>query len=241
MVLGLSTGFVALEREQVAGTAMVTCYGADSAAINLVIVDAALRGRGLGRRLMEIALREAGDRSCNLAATPDGMPLYESLGFRCIGEVAQHQGVLRATPPGAGVEWRGPELAAEAAFLDGKATGLDRSRLIQELLQQGRIAALGNDGALAGFAVLRPFGRGEVAGPVVAGTAEEARALLAFVFAARPGRFVRVDTPADSGLGPWLEAHGLARVDTVVAMRRGGHEPDPTSIKTFALASQALG
>ena len=233
-VLRLSRGIVALEGERVVGTAMVTPFGQE-AAINLVIVDAALRGQGLGRRLMELALREVGERPCRLTATEDGMPLYRKLGFEAEGEIGQYQGVLPPTPSEAGVAWS--EAAGEAAALDAEATGMDRSALIAALFRDGRVAAL--EGREAGFAALRPFGRGMVAGPVVAPSLAAAQRLLAFVFAA--GGFVRVDTPTERGLGPWLEAQGLQRVDIAIAMRRGGPRPPPAAIRTFALASQALG
>jgi ribosomal protein S18 acetylase RimI-like enzyme len=235
MVLELSTGFVALDGDRVAGTTMLTRYGTDAATINLVIVDAALRGRGIGRRLLERALREAGDRTCRLVATQDGLKLYESLGFRAEGEIAQHHGILGAVPDIEGVDWT--DLEAEAAALDQLATGMDRRRLIEALFREGRVASLGG----AGFAAVRAFGRGAVAGPVVAATVADAQALLKFVFAACAGSFMRVDTPPDRGLGPFLVEHGLAPVDVAVAMRRGGSERRRAAVQTFALASQALG
>ena len=241
MVLRMSTGFVALDGEQVAGTAMLTPYGLDAAMVNMIIVDQVLRGRGIGRRLMGLALREAGDRACRLTATPDGMKLYRSVGFRPEGEVAQHQGRLGHVEPGRLCAWAGPEAAADIARLDRQATGLDRSRLIAALFEQAQLATLARDGRIAGFAAVRPFGRGEVAGPVVAGSQADAQALLAFVFAARPGAFMRVDTPAHDALGPFLERHGLPQVDTAIPMQRGVDARAPGPMQTYALASQALG
>ena len=71
---------------------MMTPYGDDAATINMVIVDAAMRGRGLGRKMMEEALAKAGERTCCLVATQEGLPLYEKLGFVATGEIVQHQG-----------------------------------------------------------------------------------------------------------------------------------------------------
>jgi hypothetical protein len=58
---------------------------------------------------------------------------------------------------------------------------------------------------------MRPIGRSEVAGRVVARDAAAARRLLAFLFAGRPGAFFRVDTPKASGLGDWLAPRRLSR------------------------------
>jgi GNAT superfamily N-acetyltransferase len=241
MVLGLSQGVVALEGEHVVGTAMVTPFGTAAAAINMVIVDAALRGRGLGRRLMEHCLTLASDRECRLTATEDGLPLYEKLGFRVFGTVAQHQGVVQAQPQVDDVAWCGPEQDAACAAMDREATGLDRSLLIGALFAQGRVGMHRRGGRSAGFVVLRRFGRGEVAGPLVAETAEDARALLSFVFAARQGAFLRVDTPEPPGLGSWLTEQGLVQVGSGIAMRRNPAQETARRFHSFALASQALG
>jgi GNAT superfamily N-acetyltransferase len=238
--LGLSAGFAAVEDGRLAGTVMMTPYGDELAAINLVIVERALRGRGLGRRLMRAALDAAGERVCRLTATPEGVPLYEQLGFRKTGVIAQHQGVLGDVPLPLGPEWAGPQAEREVAALDRKAFGADRSALIRALFAEARFASIRRAGS-APYAARRPFGRGEVAGPVIAASAADARALLQFLFAQRPGVFMRVDTPADSGLGEWLAQLGLARVDDGIVMERGARRHDPAAHKIYALASQALG
>lgn len=242
MVLALSAGFVALEGDKVVGTTLVTRYGEGAAAINMVIVDSAMRGRGIGRKLMEFALQACVGRECRLVATRDGLPLYEALGFHASGEILQHQGIAGPTTAEAGVDWATPEDIAAITELDRTAIGADRSALIALLSEQGRFAVLRQEGRLTGFAAIRTFGRGEVAGPVVAATADEARTLLSFLMAARPGGFLRVDTPQASGLASWLAEQGLAHVGGGIAMRKGGHASgQPASVRTFALASQALG
>jgi hypothetical protein len=120
---------------------------------------------------------------------------------------------------------------------------MDRSDLIAAIALQGRFAVLTRDKAIVGFAGLRMFGRGEVIGPVVAISDEDARDLLTFMFAARPGAFLRVDTSDAAGLAPWLAAQGLAHVGGGIAMRRDAPaaQRPATAFRTFALASQALG
>ena len=263
LVLSLGRGFVALDGARVVGTAMMTPYGDTVAAVNMVIVAEAMRGRGLGRRLMEAALDACGTRECRLTATRDGLPLYEKLGFRATHEIRQHQGefvpasTTTTLPAGADIAWidRGRMEASEIDALvasDRAATGMERRGLIAMLTALGRIAVLRRDGAVAGFAALRAFGRGEVVGPVVATSDVDARALLTFAFAARSGRFLRVDAPDAAGLGPWLESLGLAHVGGGIAMTRAAGAPTArraearaaaaqTSYRTYALASQALG
>jgi predicted N-acetyltransferase YhbS len=241
MVLALSAGVVALDGDQVVGTTLVTRYGREAATINMVIVDTAMRGRGIGRRLMDFALQASESRDCRLVATQDGLPLYEQLGFRTSGKILQHQGVPRQAVAPADVDWAMADDIAAIARLDRAAFGADRGALIGLLSEQGRLAVLRQERRLSGFAAIRAFGRGEVAGPVVAATADDARMLLSFLFATRPGAFLRVDTPQASGLAPWLAEQGLAHVGGGIAMRRGGHASGRAAgVQTFALASQAL-
>ncbi len=242
MVLSLSVGFVAIEYGRVVGTTFVTPYGAAAATINMVIVDEAMRGRGIGRRLMDRALAECGDRECRLNATQEGLPLYSKLGFKETGRILQHQGIPGAGNGEASLDWASAEDLADCAALDRSASCLERFDLIKALHQAGRIAVLRPAGKITAFAALRAFGCGEVIGPVVAAKPDEAKALIAALIEARHGQFVRVDTTEACGLAAWLEAQGLANVGGGIAMRRNAKPSTGTSaFQTFALASQALG
>jgi predicted N-acetyltransferase YhbS len=241
MALSLSTGVVALEGDRVVGTTLVTRYGSDCATINMVIVDETMRGRGVGRRLMDFGLDVARGMQCRLIATREGLPLYEKLGFRETGTILQHQGIAPAVAAPDDVEWATPDDLDAITALDRQAFGADREELIAALAKVGRFAVLRREGKLIGFSVLRPFGRGEVIGPVVAIHADHARKLILFPMAARPGAFLRVDTTAAAGLSSWLAEHGLAHVGGGTAMQRGDISSQPTAFTTFALANQAFG
>ncbi len=243
MLLQLSNGLVAVENDKVVATIFVTPYGDEVATINMVIVDESMRGRGIGRRIMQAALEIVGERECRLVATTDGLPLYESLGFRKNGAIVQHQGTLRACIAPPMVEWATEADLEEIVALDRVAYPADRSQLIQALFRAGRLAVLREAGALRGYAGWRPFGRGELCGPVIAETAHAAEDLLRFLFATRPGVFMRVDTGVETGLASFLTEHGLVHVGGGIPMRRApssASSPVP-SVHTFALASQALG
>ncbi|SMF31012.1 Acetyltransferase (GNAT) domain-containing protein [Tistlia consotensis] len=245
LILRLSHGVVAVRDGRIVATAMATPFG-PVGTLNMIIVDEALRGRGLGRRIMEEAMARAAPEEWRLVATRDGLPLYEKMGFAACGEVQQLQGVpARAEPlsaPGAsGLDWATASDADALAELDRAATGMDRAALIAALLEVGRVLALRESGRIVAFAALRRFGRGEVAGPVVARDAAEAKTLLSRLATRCDGGFLRVDTTADTGLAPWLAGLGLAPAGGGIAMRRGGPVPASASHRRFALASQALG
>ena len=243
MLLELSRGLVAVENEKVVATIFVTPYGHQAATINMVIVDESMRGRGIGRRIMQAAIEIAGERECRLVATVEGLPLYESLGFKKTGAIVQHQGPVRASIAPPTVEWATAADLDQIVALESAAFGADRRALVQALFQAGRLAVLRKADALRGYAALRSFGRGELCGPVVAETTGDAEDLLSFLFAARPGAFMRVDTGAETGLAPFLLEHGLAHVGGGILMRRAASSAPSSlpSVHTFALASQALG
>jgi len=243
MALQLSNGAVALDDQgRVTGTILVTPYGADCAMINMVIVDRNVRGKGLGRRLMDQAFTLAGDRPLRLVATADGMPLYEKLGFVPSGTIRQHQGNVAKLGAPDGVEAAGAADLLEIKALDRDAYGADREALIDALAERGQFAVIRRNGAIEAYAAIRPFGRGEVIGPVIAGSADEAKALIGFFAAPRPGAFLRVDTGSVTGIASWLEEIGLTHVGGGVAMDRPPRTgADRIRPKVYALANQALG
>ncbi|MBP2447715.1 GNAT family N-acetyltransferase [Rhizobium leguminosarum] len=241
MALALSEGVVAIENDRVVGTVLVTPYKQECATINMVIVDEAMRGRGLGRRLMHAATELAGERPLRLVATAEGLPLYEKLGFRQTGRILQHQGIT--------AEVAAPMATSAATIadfpviteLDRQAFGADRADLIAYLAKVGEFAVVRHSGRVTGFAVLRTFGRGEVIGPVVAGNLEDAKALVAHFIARLPGVFLRVDTTAAAGLSDWLVEQGFAHVGGGIAMMKPSIPGADSAATIFALASQALG
>jgi GNAT superfamily N-acetyltransferase len=243
MALELSEGVVAIDSaDRVVGTVLVTPFKTETATINMVIVDEAVRGRGLGRKLMQAALSMAGTRRTRLIATREGLPLYQRLGFQATGEVLQHQGRAVGLRASGGVD---PAVAADLPAiveLDRQAFGADREGLIACLASVGRFAVTRRGNRPAAFAGLRAFGRGEVIGPVVAPDLDEAKALIAHFISQRPGVFLRADTTADTGLAPWLAEQGLALAGGGIVMRRPLVAVlTKPSISTFALANQAFG
>jgi GNAT superfamily N-acetyltransferase len=239
----LSAGVVALDADgRVTGTTLVTPYAADCATINMVIVDKTMRGLGLGRTLMERAVALADGRPLRLVATKEGLPLYEKLGFVTTGLIRQHQGEVRPLDRPEGIEkMQAGDLEALKA-LDREAYGADRSALIDALVERGEIAVVRKGETIEAWAAIRPFGRGEVIGPVIAPDAKTACALIAWHASSRPGAFLRVDTGSETGIALWLADIGLAHVGGGVAMRRPAKEDaEQARRKVYALANQALG
>src|SRR5439155_16299847 len=111
-----------------------TCTFGPVAWVAMVLVDASVRGQGIGTDLMRHALAfldGRGVRTVRLDATPLGRPLYEKLGFEAQFELARYEGTVPAgvapSPPEVGPVGRGdlPQLVA----LDQAATATDRRKL----------------------------------------------------------------------------------------------------------------
>jgi GNAT superfamily N-acetyltransferase len=239
LILGLSRGIAALDGDRLVGTAMATPFG-PAGTLGMIVVARDWRGRGLGRAMME-RLMDGEAPHWRLVATAEALPLYAKLGFVETHRIVQQQGPVAAIAAPEGVAWAEPGDTDAIAALDRAATGMDRAGLVAALAGAGRLAVIRDESGLAGYAALRRFGRGEVAGPVVARDAADARRLLTFLFASRPGAFLRIDIPEASGLGDWLAAQGLAPVGGGIAMIRGGAPAAAPEFQSFALAAQALG
>lgn len=243
----LGEGIVAEDESGVIGTMMCWVHGPDYASLGMMIIASAHQRQGIGRELVSRILKQVGDRTLLMHATPGGVKFGESFGFVQTGWVHQHQGSVFRTPfvpLGAGERIRPISPRDEPALADmsRRAVGMPRGTVLKHLMDVANIVAIDRYGELVGFAALRKFGHGYVIGPVVAPDVERAKALIAHWAGTHAGAFVRLDVPGNSGLSPWLTEMGLVQVDhTVHAMARGEPpRPDP-SITRFALLSQSLG
>ncbi|WP_128255284.1 GNAT family N-acetyltransferase [Falsirhodobacter deserti] len=234
LTLFASDGVVAMDEGRVVGTALCAVMG-QAAALSMIIVDQAMRGRGLGRMLMDAAMQRAAGHEMRLVATTDGLPLYEKLGFVATGQIMQHQGIALAGAPERAVRTGGPADVADMAALDHAASGLKREQILRRIAEGGEV--LLTDG---GFALLRPFGRGRVVGPIVARDDAAARSLLSDAATRCAGTFLRTDLRHE-GLADLAASLGLARAGGGTAMVRDPQAAPLKGATTYALISQALG
>lgn len=240
--IDLGYGLVARlgERERLVGVAALWLYGERAARIGLVIVPPDLQGRGIGRRLVDELLREAGSRAVMLLTTPSGQPLYEKLDFRTVGGALRHQGEYRHTPvTDPRIRPASPGDLERVAEIDANALGADRREILAHLHDAGRTSVLVEAGRLTGYAVQRPFGFGTVVGPIVANSEEDAIAL--FDASAAPG-FVRVDRPSEALLlGRHLEKAGLMGDESSGVMTLGTWPACSGPARIYAMAGHAWG
>ncbi len=243
VALQLGQGFVLERAGTVIGTAAWWPYGETHASAGMIIVAKAAQGRGYGARLMDALLASTYPRTIALNSTAEGITLYRRRGFVPTGIIHQHQGIpsVSREPPQSGLR---PMAASEfeaVARLDRAATGLERRQMLNRLFDSGDGYVLLRDGKLRGYAISRLFGRGHVIGPVVAENPTDARALIEFVITRLGPVFVRIDTPASSQLGEWLESIGLQQVSDATTMVLGTPAPRQGPARVFGLTNQSFG
>ncbi|MFD9608474.1 GNAT family N-acetyltransferase [Streptomyces sp. NPDC059083] len=206
-----------------AACTVVTSYGPGLAAIGMVLVAERYARQGLGRRLMEHVLAEAGDTPVTLHATPNGQPLYEQLGFTETSRADMVRGRFTFTVPAPVVPVR-PATAEDLPAilrLDHEVFGLDRTHIVARIpafADHLRVAE--DDGEITGFAAAWPNMDTHVVGPLIARDPGTAQALIASLASAtdRPLR-TDIDVRHRSLLG-WVKENGLDTIASNAVMIR---------------------
>jgi GNAT superfamily N-acetyltransferase len=243
--LSHGTGIAVQSKGRFSGAGLCWKLGDDLASLGHVAIRPEMQGQGIGRALVTQLINQLADRSILLCATAAGEPLYRLLGFERIGTIHQHQGQYQPMQLGS----RRPtshcvvplesNLITQAIALDGAAVGGMRPDTISAVIKMGEAKAIVDGDRLCAFAVRRRFGRGQVIGPIVAASEEQAMALCSALV--QPG-FLRVDRPEyAANFGHYLIQIGLQETaGESPLMRRGDAARGSPHAKTFGLASQAL-
>jgi predicted N-acetyltransferase YhbS len=215
--------FVAEHDGTPAGTTVTTLFG-PVAWIAMVLVEEAVRGRGIGAALMHHALEFLDRRqvpTIRLDATPLGRPLYERLGFVEQFQLARYEGTLPSAE--AGSDEAPAEPWETLAALDEVVTGTDRRRLLFRLFAEHpeQVRSVQQDDRLAGFLTARPGRRAVQIGPCIA--APSAGPLLfAEAWRRHAGQRVFLDVPVANAAATRLaEAQGLTVQRHLTRMVRG--------------------
>jgi GNAT superfamily N-acetyltransferase len=224
------------------GTAILTRYGAQLAAISMVLVAARYGSRGLGRQLMAHALAEAGDAAVFLNATESGRPLYEKLGFVSVGTTYTHVGRFEPSAGPAGSRPAVPDDVPEILKLDAEVNGADRSRLVERLpsfAEQLRVVE--RRGVVSGYAGAWRNVDNVLIGPVLAETVNDAQTLIADL-AGTISEPVRLDLDdRHPHLREWATQHAVpVRNSTAVMVHRTRSLPGDRD-RWFIPVMQALG
>lgn len=230
--LGEGGCFVA-ELDGVGVGTVATCRFGPVGWIALMLVDVAVRRRGVGKALMLHALEyldAAGVRTVRLDATALGRPLYESLGFATEYGLARYDGSPRPQPIHAAVGTLAPGRLDELLALDRAATGTDRGKLLRQLLadQPDVVRVVERSGRLVGYLTSRPGANAVQVGPCVARD-DAGQMLLSDAWRRYAGRRVFVDVPDDNSAAvAAVTGVGLVVQRPFVRMCRGPRVTDHT-------------
>jgi len=203
-------------------TATVASYGRDAHWIGMVLVDEALRGRGVGSTLLQQAIslaRAGGGEAIGLDATDLGRPVYLKQGFVDVAPIDRWSGVLRENGSSEGLEpLDRSNLEAVAAF-DRAACGVDRSALLLHLLNEPGVTGVVSRGA--GYALLRPGRTQGHVGPFLAADDATATQLLNRLAKLAAGSPLLLDALRSPALSALLQLHGLTVARRLVRMTSG--------------------
>lgn len=203
-----------------------TCQFGPVAWVAIVLVDVAVRRRGIGQALVEHALAhldERGMSSIRLDATALGRPLYEKLGFAPQFELARWEGVLPPSPAVAGVTPLASEELPQLLDLDRGAVATDRGKLLARLYreQPESLRAVRERDRVVGFAASRAGANATQLGPCIA-DAQAGPLLLADAFHRHAGQRVYLDVPlANAAAMEAARAQGLTVQRNFLRMCRG--------------------
>lgn len=225
----------------IVGTVTTTCYGRQLAWIGMMLVDPSVRGRGVGRRLLETALTYLEERNIErvgLDATPAGRRIYGKFGFVDHGmTITRWEGRARI----ADVCER-PTLVDAAALeqMDRQAFGAGRGRMLRALVSQAPGGfAVERSEEMTGYALIRPGAERWHIGPIAARGRRPAEEVLASALAWTGGEPVEIDVPDMHRR--IVQGRGLAPVRSFTRMFLGGRSPATDASRCFAIAAPELG
>lgn len=202
--------FLGRVRGEPATAVSVVNYGDEFAFLGFYLVRPDLRGRGLGMATWKAGLRHAGNRVIGLDGVPARQADYRRSGFELAHHSARYIGVPRVAEQDGTVRAAGPQDLAALHTYDSSCHPADRPRFLTAWLGESghRTFVRIVDGALTGFATLRPAPDFFRVGPFFADGAQDAAALLATLAAA--GTPLAVDVPLrNSAAVHLMESAGL--------------------------------
>lgn len=248
----IGQGFIAVDGiGRIFGSAMWYPHSEGLATIGMVITTPRAQSQGNGRWLMEQIFEQCDSPYLSLNATTEAYNLYLSLGFSPEATVYQCQGeIVEKLPdiPAFDNSFRRLGQADMEAIiaLDNRAFGANREKLLRLLALESDLFGLFDNEQLKAFSYGRQFGRGNLIGPLVAASDEDAIILTAVHMQGKAGEFFRIDTRENGGaFTHFLSENKLFVYNTVTTMSKG--KPFLNQNKTsqdphiYGLAGHALG
>lgn len=223
--------FVAIDQGSVVATVTTTTYGQAMAWIGMMLVHPEHRRRGIGTRLMRIAmdyLHGKGIHCIRLDATPAGRPVYEKLGFVAEWGLTRHQATAASAQNSANARESVPADWPALEKLDEAAFGIARGRIIHRLAEVSQsVLVCPAAGPILGYGMLRSGSQCAYLGPLVC-KPELAASLMSALLHSSGDRSVFWDVPDENGVATELaKRFGFQPVRPLTRMRWG-----PTTVQS---------
>ncbi|MFW6146753.1 MAG: GNAT family N-acetyltransferase, partial [Planctomycetota bacterium] len=241
--------FVAARNGRVVGTVTAVSYDDAIGWVGMLLVDPAVRRRGVGTMLLDRAVHAlAGCEVIKLDATPAGKRVYDGMGFT--DAYGLRRMTISTAPPLAATgepsvrAMRSDDLPAVIA-MDRAVFGADRRGLIEGLYAMAPHLAhviIDEEGDVTGFVLGRPGADYQHVGPIAASGLPAAQGLTRAALAAAGGDPVVVDAAGShDGWTGWLDSLGFTTQRPFIRMFKGptGHTGDPA--RQFAVAGPEWG
>ena len=245
--------FVAEWNGRPAGTATATIYSQDLAWIGMVLVDPAMRRRGIGTALLAHCiehLQRSGVGCIKLDATPMGRQVYDRLGFVAEWSLSRWETAeLAAFPARSGASAApnprplDPGGIRCLADLDASAFGAGRQRMLSMLAAQSRARVLADGaGRTVGYGMLRPGRRAHYLGPMVAEDESCGMALADDLLGGIPGHPLYWDIPdANRAAIGVARRHGMHRQRRLTRMYLGENTMPGRPASLWGIAGPEIG
>ena len=221
-----------------AGTATTTSHSTDVGWIGMVLVDPVHRRQGVATLLLEACITYLKERTkcIKLDATPEGMKVYEKLGFVEEWRMHRWKGISRKSSSLP----QQSSLPLDASWLRGldlDAFGADRSQFLHQLAA-GSLTT--NFKEKEGFGMLRAGAHSHYLGPIVANSAEAGNALTASLMPDESP--VIWDIPAANRDAVDLaETLGFSKERLLIRMRLGENPHQDNPARQWAIGGPETG
>jgi len=233
-----------------AGTATTLMFGEAIAWIGMVLVLPEYRHRGVGRALLLRCIEHLQSRQVRcikLDATPEGQPLYQSLGFNVewtLTRWGRNAGAHGPSSPAEQMDFLAERDRDAVERLDAEAFGANRCALLRQLIAGACCARVAGGGTtpVEGFGLLRPGARAMHIGPVVSNGPHTARFLIDSLVHAAGDAAILWDVP-DPNLAAADQArrHGFTPERSLTRMVLGNAAPMGNAQMLFAIAGPEIG
>jgi hypothetical protein len=216
-------------------------YGTEFGFIGLYIAHPDFRGQGHGRRVWDAGMAYLAGRTIGLDGVPEQQANYRSMGFLPAYDTFRWSGRMEGIPD-PDIRSLDESLVPSLITFDRLHFPAEREAFFEEWMVAPRLAkTLVRDGEIRGYAVLRQCHEGCKIGPLFAGNASDAMALLDACAAEAAGQDIHIDVPAGQAeFGTMLADRGFLRGFQTTRMYRG---PTPSYAlgSVFGVTSLELG